>query len=403
MKNLCLVLLLLLPSCLSDIGTEPELNLNLTLIEHNTVQLSNSSKLFMNGIYKVVSGSELLGKEVAGKWVGNRWCLYSNYDVVFSENAGGFSGQQIIFEGYIRVIRSGKGSTLNMLIKPEDGADSLFNGTAPYDITLRGRTSENKQIVLKRIRKLYNSEKGFQIIAHRGGGRNSERLGKSENSLELIKYAQILGATGIEIDVRPTRDRKLIIFHDDTFSPRTIQGAYLLGKVENFDLNQIKLFGTLIYGESIPTLDEALEAVVDSTLLNTVWLDVKDPAIVPDVIEAQMKAIHRADSLGRFNLNIYLGVPDQKILDAYLNCKGGKNSSILIEFSSTLASSIPSCEVWAPRWTNGIPPICSGRKIFVWTLDEHDYISDFIKSDNVDGILSNYPSLVSGMYYLGRP
>ncbi len=403
MKYFYLLLTLLLPSCLSDIGTEPELNLNLASVERSTIQLTDSSKLFMNGIYKVVAGNELLGEEVAGKWVGNRWCLYSNIDVIFSENAGGFSGNQILFEGYIRIIRSGNGTTLRMSIKAEDGAGSLQKGVTPQSITLRGLTSDDKQIVLTRIRDLFYSNRRFQIIAHRGGGRNSERLGKSENSLELIKYAQILGATGIEIDVRPTRDRKLIIFHDDTFSPRTIQGAYLLGKVANFDLAQIKLFGTLIHGESIPTLDEALNTVIDSTLLSTVWLDVKDPSIVADVIDSQMKAIHKADSLGRTALKIYLGVPEQSILDSYLNCNGVKAAPILIEFSSSLASSIASCEVWAPRWTNGIPPLCSGKKIFVWTLDEHDYISDFIKSNNVDGILSNYPSLVSGMYYLGKP
>ena len=47
---------------------------------------------------------------------------------------------------------------------------------------------------------------------------------------------------------------ELILFHDDSFSPRTVQGAYLLGKVENYDLEQITSLGKLIYGERIPTL-----------------------------------------------------------------------------------------------------------------------------------------------------
>ena len=49
-----------------------------------------------------------------------------------------------------------------------------------------------------------------------------------------------------------------------------------------------------------------------------------------------------------------------------------------------------------------LPPECSGEKIFVWTLDVRDFIFDFLKSDNVDGILSNYPSLVAGIKYLGN-
>jgi glycerophosphoryl diester phosphodiesterase len=215
-----------------------------------------------------------------------------------------------------------------------------------------------------------------------------------------MKYAQVLGATGIEIDVRPTRDKKLIIFHDETFSPRTVQGAYLLGNVGDFDLAQIKLFGTLINGESIPTLDEALETVIDSTLLTTVWLDIKDPSIVADVIISQKHAIDKAVSVGRNDLKIYLGIPDQNILNSYSACLTKNTTPILIEFSSELASEYPTCEVWAPRWTIGIPVPCPGRKIFVWTLDVRDFISDFLNNNFVDGILTNYPSLVAGMNYL---
>jgi glycerophosphoryl diester phosphodiesterase len=352
----------------------------------------------MNGVYTVISGNDLLGEQASGKWIGKRWCLYSDYDVVFSENAGGFSEHQIIFEGYIRIVRSGRGVMLKMSIRPEDGADQLENSIEPSSIILKGTTSDNKEIILMRTRELYNSG-DFQVIAHRGGARNSERLGKSENSLEMMKYAQILGATGIEIDVKPTRDGKLIIFHDDTFSPRTVRGAYLLGRVENFDLAQIKLFGTLINGETIPTLDEALETVVDSTLLTTVWLDVKNPSIVEDVIISQKKAINRPRPAGRPDLKIYLGIPDQNVLDAYSASEGRNTTPILIEFSSELASEFPTCEVWAPRWTIGIPAPCPGRKIFVWTLDVREFISDFLNNNNVDGILTNYPSMVSGMNY----
>jgi glycerophosphoryl diester phosphodiesterase len=406
MKYILFLLMLAFTSCISKLNTEPEFNLDLDSYAEGTDILKESSKLIMNGVYKVISGNDILGDEVAGKWIGNRWCLYSSHDVVFSENAGGYSknstgnlSHQIIFTGYIRIVRSGKGVILNMSIQAEDGADSLYNVITPKSIIIKGSTSDKQNIILVRVRDLYKSNKNFQILAHRGGSRNSERLGRSENSLEMMKYAQILGATGIEIDVRPTRDKKLIIFHDDTFSPRTVQGSYLLGNVEDFDLAQIKLFGTLINGESIPTLDEALETVIDSTLLTTVWLDIKNPSIVEDVINSQKKAIDRAVSIGRTDLKIYLGIPDQNVLDSYSTCANKNTTPVLIEFSSELASEYPTCEVWAPKWTIGIPTPC-GKKIFVWTLDVHDFISDFLNSNNINGILTNYPSLVAGMDYL---
>ena len=174
-----------------------------------------------------------------------------------------------------------------------------------------------------------------------------------------------------------------------------------LGNVEDFDLAQIKLFGTLINGESIPTLGEALETVIDSTRLNVVWLDIKDPSIVANVVSIQHNAIDKARASGRDSLKIYLGVPDKNILDSYSNCPD-KTTDILIEFSREEASQNSNCKVWAPRWTNGIPSSLPGKEIFVWTLDVQGFISEFMKSDNVNGILTNYPSLVSGMYFSGN-
>lgn len=401
MKYLICVIMLLFSSCISELTTEPEFEIG--NIEDQTTPLSDTAKALMNGVYKVEQGSDIFGDVVVGKWIGKRWCLYSNHDVVFSENAGGLSGIQILFEGYIKIVRSGRGASIDMSIQPEDGADSLLRDRNPINIILRGVTSDNEQIILKRVRDLHLGTRNVEVIAHRGGGRNSERLGRSENSLEMIKYAQILGATGIEIDVRPTRDRKLIVFHDDTFSPRTVQGAYLLGEVGNFDMAQIKLFGKLIYGESIPTLDETLETVIDSTILTTVWLDIKDPSIVYNVIAAQTHAINYARSRGRDDLKIYIGCPEQNVLDAYLSCTNRNDSNlVLIEFSCQTAGETGACKVWAPRWTNGIPQNCSGKKIFVWTLDVRDFIFDFLNSESVDGILSNYPSLVAGIKYLGN-
>jgi glycerophosphoryl diester phosphodiesterase len=72
---------------------------------------------------------------------------------------------------------------------------------------------------------------------------------------------------------------------------------------------------------------------------------------------------------------------------------------------TVLSSLNPTCQVWAPRWTDGIQSgdiarvHSSGKKIFLWTLDVKDYIQDFLFNNEIDGILSNYPSLVAGMYY----
>jgi glycerophosphoryl diester phosphodiesterase len=390
-----------------ELPTSPNPDIDFAAIELRTNALSGNARAAMSGVYKVIQGTESFGDEVAGLWVGKRWCFYSKHDVVYSEQAGGAKGDSIILRGYSRIVRYGKAFTVDLSILPDDGGTELTAGTIPSNIVLRGSTSNGGKIVLQRVRALYAANRPLHILAHRGGGRNSERLGYSENSIEMLIQSQMLGATGVEIDIKHTRDGQLIVFHDDTFSPRTIKGAYLLGDVEDYDLNQIKVFGKLIYGESIPTVAEALRAAIDNTGLSLVWLDLKDPGFMDEAIRIQKEAIDYAALQGRTDIQILLGIPGRDMLNAYRSSSLKNTTPIIIELDvdDVLSPSNPTCQGWAPRWTNGIPRDdiarvhASGKKVFVWTLDVRDYIEDFLYDSEVDGILSNYPSLIAGMHY----
>ncbi|MBE2189687.1 MAG: hypothetical protein KGZ71_05690 [Desulfobulbaceae bacterium] len=406
MKKLWILLLIILVSCISELPTAPELKVDFELFENITIPLCDSTKLFMDGVYEVLKGKEIFGSEVVCKWFDKRLSIISTSDVIYSENVGGAVVDTIAFTGYFRTVRSADVARMSLLIYPENGGQALVSRIAPNIVTLIGKTSDGSPLLFKKKRNLYASNRDFQIIAHRGGGRNSERLGFSENSIEMMKHSKILGATGIEIDVKLTRDGHAIVFHDNTFSPRTVNGSYLLGKVDNFYLHHIKLFGRLVCGEQIPTLSEALTAIIEDTKLTMVWLDVKDVNAVDEIIRVQSESINYAKSLGR-EIQILLGIPDNKVLNAYRNSKLTNTTPILIELDLSIALSddFPTCEVWAPRWTNGFQNSKvevaknAGMKVFIWTLDVKDCIYDFINNSNVDGILSNYPSLVAGIYY----
>jgi len=41
-----------------------------------------------------------------------------------------------------------------------------------------------------------------------------------------------------------------------------------------------------------------------------------------------------------------------------------------------------------------------GKKAFVWTLDDHEFVKSFVHEGNFDGILTNYPYLVAYEYYM---
>ena len=384
-------------SCDPRLPSEPDLYVDFESIDAPTAVLSDTSRLLMNGVYEVVQGGSELGSSVVGSWIGNRFRISSQHDVVYSITAGGSSGDSIKLRGYMRVVRSGSGSRVRFQVSSRDGAREVIAGLLPAALRILGETETGTTLELRRLRSI--TPDPFAVLAHRGGGRNSDRLGISENSVEMIVYAGTLGATGVEVDVKRTRDGQLILFHDDTFSPRTVQGAYLLGKVEKYDLAQIQSLGKLINGERIPTLKEALTAVVDNTGLSMVWLDVKDPASVAQVVGLQKEMKVYAAGRGRDSLSILLGIPSQEVLDAYLPYQG--DSDALVELEAQTALDLPRCKVWAPVWTRNISNAdvtamhARGKQVFTWTVDLRESILMYL--NRVDGILSNYPTMVAAL------
>jgi glycerophosphoryl diester phosphodiesterase len=91
-------------------------------------------------------------------------------------------------------------------------------------------------------------------IAHRG--LHDARDGRPENSLAAFDRACALGFPA-ELDVRLTRDREVVVFHDRAL--RRLTGA--AGRVEErraADIGALRLLGT---AERVPTLREVLELV----------------------------------------------------------------------------------------------------------------------------------------------
>jgi glycerophosphoryl diester phosphodiesterase len=173
----------------------------------------------------------------------------------------------------------------------------------------------------------------------------------------------------------------------------------LLGKVEKYDLAQIQSLGKLLNGEKIPTLKDALTAVVDNTGLSMVWLDVKDPTSVAQVVELQKEMKVYAAGRGRDSLSILLGIPSQEVLDAYMPFQ--EDSDALVELEAQTALDLPRCRVWAPVWTRNISDAdvaamhARGKRVFTWTVDLRESILMYL--NKVDGILSNYPTMVAAL------
>ena len=127
----------------------------------------------------------------------------------------------------------------------------------------------------------------------------------------MIRLASRLGASGIEIDVRLTKDGIPILYHDETLNLRLIQKNGLVGKIENYTYQQLSTYVRLVHGERIPTLEEALAAVLEQTPLTFVWLDTKYEASMDKIRAIQQKYRQKALASGR-ELEIVIGLPTKR-------------------------------------------------------------------------------------------
>lgn len=366
-----------------------------------------SQPAILAGVYLVESGRGRLGDTIALRFDGRRFGLYAERNVTFVGGAAAARGDSVIGVGSWRAITNQDAGRVDLVARATEGGRELSQGKGNgKGLVLRGMLrigSRSEPLVLRKLGSLKPRLRGFQIIAHRGGGRNSERLGRSENSIPMILLASALGATGIEIDVRSTRDGVPILFHDPTFTARTVPSPYMIGSVDNFSLSQLRIAARLANGEQIPTLREALMAVIDSTELTTVWLDNKSVRAVDSVLIIQREMIDYAAGKGR-KLRILFGIPSDDILRAYETSTLTGTVPVLCELDPQIARRVKA-EVWAPRFTLGTQESLvrelqrDGCDVYVWTLDDVVFMRQYLAADVFDGILTNYPTLLAWGFY----
>ncbi|MEJ2104145.1 MAG: glycerophosphodiester phosphodiesterase family protein, partial [Ignavibacteriaceae bacterium] len=325
---------------------------------------------------------------------------------------GGSLDSVLFFLGYWRYSTNTETGAVNFYISSDEVGKKILSGdTTIADLNFKGVYGNGNESANKTIKFQYKrpfsqtvKQNDFYILAHRGGGRNSDYLGVSENSIEMINIAERFGSTGIEIDARLSKDGVPFIYHDNDINLRLTQKSLIWGKIEDFTWPQLRTLITLRNGEKIPSLREALEYTLEKTNINVVWLDTKDVDVVQASIELLEEILERASLMGR-DLKIYLGIPADDIYQAFIAYPGYQDIPSLCELSVDQVRQANS-QVWAPRWTQGLQTAevqqmqAEGRKVFTWTLDDASYIEEFINQGQFDGILTNYPTIVSYYYYI---
>lgn len=128
-----------------------------------------------------------------------------------------------------------------------------------------------------------------KVIGHRGA-----KAYAPENTLASIHAAADMGIEWVEVDVKLTKDGVPILFHDDELN-RCSNGSGLVAQTDFQTIEELDAglwFGDSFMGEKIPTLEEALNTILDRGL--GVNLEIKAcPGREVDTAEAMLDVATR--------------------------------------------------------------------------------------------------------------
>lgn len=220
------------------------------------------------------------------------------------------------------------------------------------------------------------------IIAHRG----ASFLAKHENTLESFQLAIDIGADYVEFDIRQTRDKNLIIFHDDTYDGTKVSDMTydeFCRKTEKAGFRPPLLVDVLSLCQNKIKLDiELKETGYESSVVSIVkeFFDYNSFTIKSflDTAVARVKAI---DS--RITTGLLVGYH-----------KGDLKRRIY-EFFPERRLRACRADFVSPYYqiaTRGFIHRMHARhyKVYVWTVDDATLIGKYINR-HVDGIITNKP------------
>lgn len=226
-----------------------------------------------------------------------------------------------------------------------------------------------------------------EITAHRGGAEYTP-----ENTMSALEYAVKQHADYAEIDVRETKDGVLVLLHDENLI-RTTGVKKDVSKITYEKLQTLDVgswFSSKYVGESIPTLQEAMEYCKGKIDLNIeIKRQSKDDEFVEKVvtlIEENKFRKHCVVSSMNYNYLKEVKELNPKIKTCFIvtsvvhNIKDLKYAdylSIKYTYVSTELINVAHKE---------------GKKVYVWTVNTEMSLN-LLKGFDVDNIITDNPNM----------
>ncbi|MBS4534920.1 glycerophosphodiester phosphodiesterase [Clostridium sp. D2Q-14] len=235
------------------------------------------------------------------------------------------------------------------------------------------------------------------IYAHRGASGYAP-----ENTMAAFKRAIELGADGIELDVQMSKDKKLVVCHDEKVD-RTTNGK---GYIKNIYLKNLKLldagykFSGDFIGERIPTLEEVIELIKNNKMILNIELknNVIEYEGIEDVVIQMIKKYNVEDRtiLSSFNFESIKRVKliDPSIKTGILYMKRLKDP-IKIAKKLEVDAIHPSYK----RINKSLmfKAKINRIKVNTFTVNNREYMEKLSKF-KVNGIITDYPDIALNLF-----
>ncbi|MDY5220349.1 MAG: Ig-like domain-containing protein [Eubacteriales bacterium] len=254
----------------------------------------------------------------------------------------------------------------------EDGTlAGIATGTATVTVTAQNGTSAALEVTVVP----YSSVNSAYCMAHRGASGYYPG-----NSLAAFRYAAVLGADMVELDVRKSLDGTIVVVHDSTISYNGKKYS-----VANLTLQQIR-----IATPDICTLDEAL-ALIASTDME-VMIEFKIAGIEQDVLDCvDANGLQNRAKYGSFTLSVINKVkalrPSAETI--YIMNTTDTLNKVVSNPSAYSASTISvSSSILTPTAIYRLH--LGGKQVVAWTINSRSEIARFVAM-GVDGITTDYP------------
>ena len=219
---------------------------------------------------------------------------------------------------------------------------------------------------------------GFSITGHRGAMAH-----ELENSLSSFDLALDMGADMVELDVRRTKDGKVVVMHDPKFN----RVAKTNGQVAKHTLHDLQS-RQLRNGEYIPSLEDVLIFLKGRCDVN---IEIKSHHIEHEVLRVVKKCgMLRSVIISAREIEIL-----RRMRRLHSTIRLGFICYRFIEHNVELAESL-GCYSIHPRNGYKLSPSVTAyahvkeMKVFVWTINT---LSGLLKSvqSGVDGVITDFP------------